>query len=216
MSPSLPAPERRIFRAAAVAALLAALALGAFGRFREAAALTAGAAVAIVSGLWLSDVAGRLLVPRPRAATRNDWKFALRALLRYGFIGLATSADLTAWARFEKNPILSPKDGASWEKGTLYKSFLFRGPAGKFYLFYNAKDSLGGPWVEATGLATSDDLASWKREASNPILPHGPEGAWDSAFASDPIVFHHRFHPEVPLDSGERIDHDVDLHGYLL
>ncbi len=90
MSPSLPAPERRIFRAATVGALLAALALGAFGRFREAAALTAGAAVAIVSGLWLSDVAGKLLVPRLRAAPRQDWKFAFRALLRYGFIGLAT------------------------------------------------------------------------------------------------------------------------------
>ena len=57
--------------------------------FREAAALTAGAAVAIVSGLWLSDVAGRLLVPRPRAATRLDWKFTVRALFRYAFVGLA-------------------------------------------------------------------------------------------------------------------------------
>lgn len=84
----LPA-ERRVFRFATVAALLAALALGALGRFREAAALTAGAAVAIVSGLWLSDVAGRLLVPRPRAANRLDGKFAARAVLRYAFIGLA-------------------------------------------------------------------------------------------------------------------------------
>jgi hypothetical protein len=86
---ALPPPERRVFRVATVTAILAALALGAFGRFREAAALTAGAAVAIVSGLWLSDVAGKLLVPRPRAASRNDWKFALRALLRYVFVGLA-------------------------------------------------------------------------------------------------------------------------------
>ncbi len=85
----IPASERRVFRAATLAALLAALGLGAFGRFREAAALTVGAAVAIVSGLWLSDVAGRLLVPRPRASTRLDWKFALRALLRYAFLGLA-------------------------------------------------------------------------------------------------------------------------------
>lgn len=84
----LPA-ERRIFRVATAAALLVALALGALGEFREAAALTAGAAVAIVSGLWLSDVAGRLLVPRPRAATRLDGKFVLRALLRYAFVGLA-------------------------------------------------------------------------------------------------------------------------------
>lgn len=89
MSPRIPASERRVFRWAALATLLAALALGAFGRFREAAALTAGAAVAIVSGLWLSDVAGRLLVPRPRAAARLDGKFALRALLRYAFVGLA-------------------------------------------------------------------------------------------------------------------------------
>jgi len=84
----LPA-ERRVFRVATVVALLAALALGSLGRFREAAALTAGAAVAIVSGLWLSDVAGRLLVPRPRAANRLDGKFAARAVLRYAFIGLA-------------------------------------------------------------------------------------------------------------------------------
>jgi hypothetical protein len=89
VSLALPLAEKRVFRAAAVAALLGALLLGAFGRFREAGALTTGAAVAIVSGLWLSDVAGKLLVPRPRAATRLDWKFAARALLRYAFTGLA-------------------------------------------------------------------------------------------------------------------------------
>jgi hypothetical protein len=89
VSTGIPPAERRIFRAATLAALLFALGLGAFGRFREAAALTVGAAVAIVSGLWLSDVAGRLLVPRPRSAARLDGKFALRALLRWAFIGLA-------------------------------------------------------------------------------------------------------------------------------
>jgi hypothetical protein len=86
----MPAAERRIFRAATVAALLGTLLLGTFGRFREAAALTAGAAVAIVSGLWLSDVAGRLIVPRLRAASRHNWKLAIRAVLRYAFVGLAT------------------------------------------------------------------------------------------------------------------------------
>ena len=89
MSLSLRPSERRAFRYSAYAAVLAVLGLGALGMFREAAALTAGAAVAIVSGLWLSDVAGKLLVPRPRAATRIGWKFAVRALLRYAFVGLA-------------------------------------------------------------------------------------------------------------------------------
>lgn len=87
MTLDLPRSERRVFRVAATLALLAALALGALGLFREAAALTVGAAIAIVSGLWLSDVAGRLLVPRPRAAARMDWKFAARAVLRYAFVG---------------------------------------------------------------------------------------------------------------------------------
>jgi hypothetical protein len=85
----MPASERRVFRTAAAATLLVGLDLGAAGLFRAAAALTVGAAVAIVSGLWLSDVAGRLLVPRPRAAARLDGKFAIRALLRYAFVGLA-------------------------------------------------------------------------------------------------------------------------------
>lgn len=89
MSLALPPAEKRIFRVATAAALLGALLLGAVGRYREAGALTAGAAVAIVSGLWLSDVAGKLLVPRPRVATRIGWKFAARALLRYAFVGLA-------------------------------------------------------------------------------------------------------------------------------
>ncbi len=89
MNLALPPSERRIFRFATAIAVLAVLALGALGRFREACALTAGAAVAIVSGLWLSDVAGRLLVPRPRATARIDGKFALRTLLRYAFVGLA-------------------------------------------------------------------------------------------------------------------------------
>lgn len=89
MSVALLRSERRIFRVAAVTAVLGVLALGALGLFREACALTAGAAVAIVSALWLSDVAGRLLVPRPRATVRFDGKFVLRALLRYAFVGLA-------------------------------------------------------------------------------------------------------------------------------
>ena len=89
MSLVLHPAEKRVFRVAAVAAIGAALALGALGRVRAAAALTVGAAIAIVSGLWLSDVAGRLLVPRPRAAARMDWKFAARAVLRYAFVGAA-------------------------------------------------------------------------------------------------------------------------------
>ena len=45
--------------------------------------------MAIVSAFWLSDLVGRLEAPRPGAAARFDWKFGLKAVLRYGVVGLA-------------------------------------------------------------------------------------------------------------------------------
>jgi len=84
-----PWPERSFFRTAALLALLAAAGLGVFGRLLSALALTLGAAVAIVSAFWLSDLVGRLEAPRPGAAARFDWKFGLKAVFRYGVVGLA-------------------------------------------------------------------------------------------------------------------------------
>jgi len=68
-------------------AALAATALGALGRFRPAFALTLGAVLAIVSALWLSDVVARLSALRGGAPARFDWKFGLKAVLRYAVIG---------------------------------------------------------------------------------------------------------------------------------
>ncbi|MFD0715343.1 hypothetical protein [Paenibacillus sp. GCM10027626] len=110
-----------------------------------------------------------------------------------GRIGLAWTEDpsLLTWNRLP-DPILSPEDGAEWEKGGLYKECLVEHD-GLFYLYYNAKNeadkSIG--WIEQTGLATSPDLVNWTRAASNPLLQVTPE-AWDSKFASDPCVLKHR------------------------
>jgi hypothetical protein len=83
------AAARRIVRTAAVTGLLAALALGALGRFRPALALTLGAVVAIVSARWLSHVTGRLMATGAGEGRKLGWKFALGAGLRYLFVGLA-------------------------------------------------------------------------------------------------------------------------------
>jgi hypothetical protein len=82
-------PNPRLVRLAAILGVLGASALAALGRFHAALALTLGAAVAIVSALWLSDLVGRFKAPAPGAPARFDWKFGLKAVLRYAFVGLA-------------------------------------------------------------------------------------------------------------------------------
>jgi predicted GH43/DUF377 family glycosyl hydrolase len=103
-----------------------------------------------------------------------------------GRMGLAWSQDerLMTWHRLPQ-PILTPEDGAAWERGGLYKECLIW-HEGTFYLFYNAKNQ-DHPWIEQTGVATSHDLSSWTRYQGNPIL-RVSQGCWDARFCSDPCV----------------------------
>lgn len=100
-------------------------------------------------------------------------------------IGLASSDDLIHWDLTD--PILRPEDGADWERGGLYKSYLLE-EGGAYYLFYNAKDKTRGPWREQTGMAISRDLEEWTRCPGNPVIPNGLQGSHDELFASDPVV----------------------------
>ncbi|UFU02854.1 hypothetical protein LQF12_15420 [Ruania suaedae] len=100
-------------------------------------------------------------------------------------IGFVRSRDLVTWE--ETGGLLRPEDGAAWERGGLYKSWLMR-HEGRWWLFYNAKDKAEGAWVEQTGAAISDDLVTWERVSSEPLLPVGPPGSFDERFASDPCV----------------------------
>ncbi|MBI1685148.1 family 43 glycosylhydrolase [Caulobacter hibisci] len=104
-------------------------------------------------------------------------------------IGLAWSDDLVHWERTA--PILYPQDGASWERGGLYKPYLIK-VGDTYHLYYNAKEvTPGWPWREQTGLATSKDLKTWTRHTSNPLIRNGAPGAPDTQFASDPVVYKH-------------------------
>lgn len=90
-------PGRAYLRTAVVLALLGASGLAALGRFRPAVALTLGAAVAIVSALWLSDFFGRFAAPERSTPARNDWKLGFKAVLRYAVIGLSLWASVQAF-----------------------------------------------------------------------------------------------------------------------
>ncbi len=100
-------------------------------------------------------------------------------------IGLCWSDDLYHWD--VEAPFLHAHDGASWERGGLYKSCLVH-HEGVTYLFYNAKNRDHWPWLEQIGVAASTDLRRWTRHPANPILTVGPRGNWDDTFASDPCV----------------------------
>ncbi len=104
-------------------------------------------------------------------------------------IGLAWTEDesLMHW-EFSPEPVYSYRGGAPFERGGLYKSWLLE-HEGTFYMFYNAKNNAEGGWREQTGMAVSKDMFHWKREESNPVVPV-TDGAWDSVFASDPVVFY--------------------------
>ena len=103
-----------------------------------------------------------------------------------GVIGFCASDDLRTW--HPVGGLLRPGDGAAWERGGLYKSWILRRD-GTFFLFYNAKDRPDSRWREQTGLATSTDLVHWERHPANPVLPNGPAGSFDEFFASDPAVY---------------------------
>lgn len=104
-------------------------------------------------------------------------------------IGLAWTQDedLLDW-HFYGEPVFSWKDGADWESGGLYKADLIE-HNGKFYMFYNAKNSETGEWIEQIGMAVSDDLIHWERVFDRPVV-EVDRYAWDSRFIADPQVFY--------------------------
>ncbi|GGO63871.1 hypothetical protein GCM10010910_17440 [Microbacterium nanhaiense] len=102
-----------------------------------------------------------------------------------GIVGIARSRNLRSWEEYG-TPLIAG-EGAAWERGGLYKSWLMR-DGERFLLFYNAKDDRPRGWQEQTGAAESADLLAWRRIPESPLLRNGAEGAIDDRFASDPCV----------------------------
>lgn len=102
-------------------------------------------------------------------------------------IGLAYTEDesLRVWTRLER-PILTWKDGNEWERGGLYKGCLIESN-GRFYMFYNAKDSDEWIWHEQIGVVVSDNMIEWKRINKKPVIEI-TDNSWDSHFCADPFV----------------------------
>jgi predicted GH43/DUF377 family glycosyl hydrolase len=102
-------------------------------------------------------------------------------------IGIANSTkDPTKpheWSRLSK-PVLSSTDADVrwWENRKLYKSTIIRDKnktlGSEFIMYYNANgDSSGNKpkwrWFERIGMAVSDDMVTWKRYHTDPVMEHG-------------------------------------------
>mmetsp|Transcript_31677 Transcript_31677/g.92913 ORF Transcript_31677/g.92913 Transcript_31677/m.92913 type:complete len:1125 (+) Transcript_31677:97-3471(+) len=104
-----------------------------------------------------------------------------------GYEGLCSSEDGITWSRAIESPILSVCDGdaKAWESGSIYQPWLIT-DGKSFYNFYNAKRM--PEWIEQIGVASSNDLIDWQRNAGNPIVKVFPND-YDSQFCSDPKVY---------------------------
>lgn len=91
-------------------------------------------------------------------------------------IGLANSSSLSEvqeWRRLEK-PVLLPNDKESrwFENKTIFKSLIIHDKNNltgyPFVMYYNAKGDSAN--FESIGMAVSNDMISWKRLGSDPII----------------------------------------------
>jgi len=91
----------------------------------------------------------------------------------YG-IGLAFSTDLSNFARYAGNPVLSEGTGSSFDSGFVASTAVVRGT--DWTMYYSG-------WNGSTtsiGVATSRDGAAWTKSPTNPWLSANPSSSWES------------------------------------
>ena len=145
-----------------------------------------------VAGMWILKENGLHDVPKLKKVQGKYW-MVYHSYPDQGYeagpakIGLAWTTDetLQKWNRLSE-PILSWENGNEWERSGLYKGCMIEAD-GKYYLFYNAKDSEKWKWHEQIGIAVSDDMLTWRRVSEKPIICNSENG-WDSYFCADPYV----------------------------
>jgi beta-fructofuranosidase len=111
-------------------------------------------------------------------------------------IGHASSLDLVAWDVHED--ALGPSS-AGFDDLALWTGSVARGDDGVWRLYYTALNSEGrGVRDQRIGMAESDDLMTWRRVATEPLVEPDPcwytmlgDGSGASETWRDPFVFHH-------------------------
>ena len=83
------------------------------------------------------------------------------------YIGIATSEKtLLGPYQISENPVLSPGNGGSWNEESCFYAKVKKYNNG-FVMFFDGKNKDG---LERIGMATSNDLISWKNSTRNPVI----------------------------------------------
>ncbi|WP_329009214.1 family 43 glycosylhydrolase [Micromonospora rifamycinica] len=113
---------------------------------------------------------------------------------RRATIGHAVSTDLRTWRLVAD--ALVPADAPSWDDLATWTGCTVRGPDGRWYLFYTGVGRAEDGLVQRIGLAVSDDLTTWHRHGTGPLVEADPtwyelldRTLWYEQAWRDPWVF---------------------------
>ena len=109
-------------------------------------------------------------------------------------VGHAVSTDLRSW-RLQPDALVAA-DPPAWDDLATWTGSTVRGPDGRWHLFYTGVSRAEHGLVQRIGLATSDDLTTWHRHGTGPLVEADPtwyelldRTAWYEQAWRDPWVF---------------------------
>ena len=105
-------------------------------------------------------------------------------------IGHAVSKDLVNWEVLPD--AISPSDSPAWDSWTTWTGSVVRADDGKWWMFYTGTSRETNGEVQTIGAAVSDDLVTWEKNQSNPLVV--ADGRWYEKLAD------HTWHDEAWRD----------------
>jgi len=93
-------------------------------------------------------------------------------------IGHATSPDGIIWTKDVNNPVLDKGTTGSWDAGMAHSPIVMV-VNNTFHMWYTGWKGVTVDFDNQIGHATSPDGITWTKDPNNPVLPTGPDGAWD-------------------------------------